>query len=187
MESCIGNGLFEDPYCRLRISVHAHILEPIRPAIFLEEESFAIGETARDTSFTLGRLRAIEVGYVLVSYITKPEMRSDGLSASNLKSIADAGSHTNGSCSCPQTAPTQYYAPAHPPIFHRRTHLLDLSVRSSLHRVWSAKSSCLQFRNCSKNDTCCTRALLYCAPVFSCYPRPTLSHCFRVSILDVPL
>ena len=54
--------------------IHANILEPVRPAIFFEKESFAVGEPTRDTTFTLGRLRAVEVGYVLIAYITKPEM-----------------------------------------------------------------------------------------------------------------
>ena len=36
-----------------RILIHANILEPIRPAIFFEKESFAVGEPARDTTFTL--------------------------------------------------------------------------------------------------------------------------------------
>ena len=54
--------------------IHANILEPVRPAIFFEKESFAVGEPTRDTTFTLGRLGAVEVGYVLIAYITKPEM-----------------------------------------------------------------------------------------------------------------
>lgn len=63
----------------LQKSIHTHVFKPIRPAIFLEQKSFAIGETARHTSFTLGRFRAVEVGYMLVSYITEPETQSDGL------------------------------------------------------------------------------------------------------------
>lgn len=171
------------PFCRLGVSIHAHVLEPVRPAVFLEQESFAIGETARDTPFTLGRFRAVEVGYVLVSYITEPEIQSDGLSILDSRSM---GSRTNGSCFYPQTAPTQYYAPAHPPTSHRRNHPLDPSARSTLHMLWNAKTPCPQSRNCSKNDTCCTRALVYCVPASSCYPRPILSHCSRASIPDVP-
>ncbi len=34
--------------------IHAHVFEPVRPTVFLEEEPFAIRETARNAAFTLG-------------------------------------------------------------------------------------------------------------------------------------
>lgn len=66
-------------FCRIWVSLHAHVFEPIWPAVFLEKKSLAVGKTARDATLTLGRFRAIEIGYMLVSYITEPEMQLGGL------------------------------------------------------------------------------------------------------------
>ena len=69
----MGNN-YSETILPLRVLIQANILEPVRPAIFFKKKSFAVGEPTRDTTFTLGRFRTVEVGYVLVAYITKPEM-----------------------------------------------------------------------------------------------------------------
>lgn len=54
-------------------SFHPYILEPIRPAILLEQELLAVRKPARDTSLAFGGVGAVEVGGVLVAYIAEPE------------------------------------------------------------------------------------------------------------------
>lgn len=46
--------------------------KPIRATVLLEEELFAVGKLPCLTSFTFRRIRAIEVGNVLVAYVAEP-------------------------------------------------------------------------------------------------------------------
>lgn len=46
--------------------------KPIRATVLLEEEFFAVGELPCLTSFAFRRIRAIEVGNVLVAYVAEP-------------------------------------------------------------------------------------------------------------------
>lgn len=54
------------------ISSHTDELEPIGTTIFLEEESLAVGEAARSAAGALGRVGAVEIGYVLVADVAEP-------------------------------------------------------------------------------------------------------------------
>lgn len=47
-------------------------LKPIRATVLLEEEFFAVGELSCLASFTFRRIRAVEVGDVLVAYVAEP-------------------------------------------------------------------------------------------------------------------
>ena len=53
-------------------SIHAHILKPIRPTVLLKQEPLPIRKPSRDAPFTFRRFGAVEIGYVLVSYIPEP-------------------------------------------------------------------------------------------------------------------
>lgn len=57
-------------------SFHPYVLEPIRPAILLEQELLAVRKPARDTSLAFGGVGAVEVGDVLVAYIAEPAYKS---------------------------------------------------------------------------------------------------------------
>lgn len=46
--------------------------KPIRATVLLEEEFFAVRELPCLTSFAFRRIRAIEVGNVLVAYVAEP-------------------------------------------------------------------------------------------------------------------
>lgn len=46
--------------------------KPIRATVLLEEEFFAVGELPCLTSVAFRRIRAIEVGNVLVAYVAEP-------------------------------------------------------------------------------------------------------------------
>lgn len=46
--------------------------KPIRATVLLVEEFFAVGELPCLTSFAFRRIRAIEVGNVLVAYVAEP-------------------------------------------------------------------------------------------------------------------
>lgn len=54
---------------------HPHVFEPVRPAVFLVEEVFSIGESSCHASFALLRFGAVEVGNVLVADIAEPATR----------------------------------------------------------------------------------------------------------------
>lgn len=47
--------------------------KPIRATVLLEEEFFAVGELPCLTSFAFRRIRAIEVGNMLVAYVAEPK------------------------------------------------------------------------------------------------------------------
>lgn len=53
-------------------SVHADVLEPVRPAIFPVQPRLALGEATGDTALTLGRVRAVEEWNMLVANVTEP-------------------------------------------------------------------------------------------------------------------
>lgn len=53
-------------------STFADKFKPIRATVLLEEEFFAVGELPCLTSFAFRRIRAIEVGNVLVAYVAEP-------------------------------------------------------------------------------------------------------------------
>ena len=53
-------------------SVPTHILKPIRSTILLKQEPLSIRKPPRNAPFTFWGLRTVEVGYVLVSYISEP-------------------------------------------------------------------------------------------------------------------
>ncbi len=60
------------PRRREKSSAHADVLEPVRPAVLFVQPRLAVGETACDATFALWRVRAVEVGNVLVADITEP-------------------------------------------------------------------------------------------------------------------
>lgn len=47
-------------------------LKPIRATVLLVEEFFAVGELPCLTSFAFRRIRAVEVGNMLVAYVAEP-------------------------------------------------------------------------------------------------------------------
>lgn len=47
-------------------------LKPIRAAVFFVEEFFAVGELPCLTSFAFRRIRAVEIGNMLVAYVAEP-------------------------------------------------------------------------------------------------------------------
>jgi hypothetical protein len=55
-----------------KLSAHANILEPVRPAVLHVEEGFAVGEQAGLAALTLGRIGAVEEGDVLIADIAEP-------------------------------------------------------------------------------------------------------------------
>ncbi len=54
---------------------HAHVFEPVRPAVFLVKEVLPIGEGTRHASFAFIRLGAVEVGNMLVANVAEPAAR----------------------------------------------------------------------------------------------------------------
>ena len=50
----------------------AHKLEPIRPAIFLKEPLLPVREATLDTASALWGVGAVEVGDVLIAYVSEP-------------------------------------------------------------------------------------------------------------------
>ena len=63
---------FSSKYRHARASVHAHVCEPIWSTVLFEEEPFAVREAACNAAFAFGRLGAVEVGDVLISYVAEP-------------------------------------------------------------------------------------------------------------------
>lgn len=53
-------------------STHTHVLEPIGPAVLLEEEVGPVGEQALLAALAFGRVGAVEVGDVLVADVAEP-------------------------------------------------------------------------------------------------------------------
>jgi hypothetical protein len=72
----IGTGSviprFSKPKGPVVASAIANIFEPVRPAIFLVKESFAVSEAARHAALALGRVGAVEEWNMLVSDISEP-------------------------------------------------------------------------------------------------------------------
>lgn len=48
-------------------------LKPIRATVFLEEKFFAVCELSCLASFAFRRIRAVEVGDMLVAYVAEPK------------------------------------------------------------------------------------------------------------------
>jgi len=55
--------------------IHSNVLEPIGPAVFLQQELLAIGEAARYAALALGIVRAVPEGDVAVADISEPSLR----------------------------------------------------------------------------------------------------------------
>ncbi len=51
---------------------HAHVLEPVGPAVFPMEPGLAVCEAAGDAALALGRVGAVEEGDVLVADVAEP-------------------------------------------------------------------------------------------------------------------
>lgn len=54
------------------MSSHTNVFKPVGATIFLEEEFLAVGELARFAALAFGRVGAVEVGDVLVAYVSEP-------------------------------------------------------------------------------------------------------------------
>ncbi len=53
---------------------HAHVFEPIRSAILFHQPRFAIGKSSSHTTFAFWRVRAVEIGNVLIANISEPDL-----------------------------------------------------------------------------------------------------------------
>lgn len=68
-QDCGGGGI---DMGKLYLSSRTDELEPIGTTILLEKESLAVGEAARSAAGALGRVGAVEIGYVLVADVAEP-------------------------------------------------------------------------------------------------------------------
>jgi hypothetical protein len=96
---------------------HANVLEPDRPAVVPVEPLLPVGEAARLAAAALGRVGAVEKGYVLVSNVAEPAMMLARVSRT-ICTVELASEF----CLHPRTDRGRWSALAHRPISRRRTH-----------------------------------------------------------------
>jgi hypothetical protein len=57
------------------LSAHADVLEPVRPAVLLVQEGFAVSQFAGNTALALLGVGAVEEGDMLISNVAEPTER----------------------------------------------------------------------------------------------------------------
>lgn len=126
-------------------------LKPIRATVLLVEEFFAVGELPCLASFAFRRIRAVEVGDMLVAYVAEP------IASNLLVSVYLVGrrgrdkKRTSGFYSCLRIIPMQSNVRVRLPISHKRTRQRDPNAQNNLHKFCLSKNPYLRFQNYSRS------------------------------------